>query len=100
MRDERPGLVTLEAAQRPKGAGCHGLSVARPRPLSALLRLQGDSWWAKVATILRSVTGMPDYRAHLEHLRQCHPGSKVPSEREFFEEFVRARYGDGPIRCC
>ncbi len=58
------------------------------------------SWWAKGRTILRSVSGMPDYQAHLEHLRRCHPESAVPSEREFFEEFVRARYGDGPTRCC
>jgi uncharacterized short protein YbdD (DUF466 family) len=43
---------------------------------------------------------MPDYAAHLEHLGRCHPGSPVPTEREFYEEFVRARYGDNPSRCC
>jgi uncharacterized short protein YbdD (DUF466 family) len=43
---------------------------------------------------------MPDYAAHVEHMRRCHPERKVASEREFYEEFVRARYADGPTRCC
>jgi len=50
--------------------------------------------------IVRRVMGMPDYQAHLEHLRRCHPDRPLPSEREFFDEFVRTRYGDGPTRCC
>jgi uncharacterized short protein YbdD (DUF466 family) len=51
-------------------------------------------------TFLRRVAGMPDYAAHVEHLRRCHPGEPIPSEREYFESYVRARYGDGPTRCC
>jgi uncharacterized short protein YbdD (DUF466 family) len=51
-------------------------------------------------SLLRQIAGMPDYDAHLEHLRRCHPEIPIPSEREFYEEFVRARYGDGPTRCC
>jgi uncharacterized short protein YbdD (DUF466 family) len=50
--------------------------------------------------IVRRVMGMPDYQAHLEHLRRCHPSRPLPTEREFFDEFVRTRYGDGPTRCC
>jgi uncharacterized short protein YbdD (DUF466 family) len=49
---------------------------------------------------LRRVMGMPDYQAHLEHLRRRHPGQPLPTEREFFDEFVRTRYADGPTRCC
>jgi uncharacterized short protein YbdD (DUF466 family) len=49
---------------------------------------------------LRKIAGMPDYAAHVEHLRQCHPGEPIPTEGEFYEEFVRARYADGPTRCC
>ena len=49
---------------------------------------------------VRQVMGMPDYQAHLEHLRRRHPDRPLPSEREFFDEFVRTRYGDGPTRCC
>jgi uncharacterized short protein YbdD (DUF466 family) len=50
--------------------------------------------------ILRRVAGMPDYAAHLEHLRRRHPDRPAPSEREFFEQYLRTRYGDGPTRCC
>ena len=48
----------------------------------------------------RRVMGMPDYQAHLEHLRRCHPDRPLPTEREFFDQFVRTRYADGPTRCC
>ena len=49
---------------------------------------------------IRRIAGMPDYAAHIEHLRKCHPEHAIPSEREFYDDFVRARYGDGPTRCC
>jgi uncharacterized short protein YbdD (DUF466 family) len=49
---------------------------------------------------VRQVMGMPDYQAHLEHLRRRHPDRPLPSEREFFDQFVRTRYSDGPTRCC
>ena len=49
---------------------------------------------------LRKIAGMPDYAAHLEHLRQCHPVQPIPTERQFYEEFLRTRYADGPTRCC
>jgi len=51
-------------------------------------------------TSLRRVAGMPDYSGHLEHLRRCHPDQPVPTQRQFYDEFTRARYGDGPTRCC
>lgn len=50
--------------------------------------------------LLRGIAGMPDYRAYVEHLHRCHPDRPVPSEREYFEQYVAARYGDGPTRCC
>ncbi|MFL5402765.1 MAG: YbdD/YjiX family protein [Gemmatimonadales bacterium] len=43
---------------------------------------------------------MPDYDAYAEHLRRCHPSTPIPTEREFYEEFVQTRYRDGPTRCC
>jgi uncharacterized short protein YbdD (DUF466 family) len=43
---------------------------------------------------------MPDYQAYLAHLRASHPGCPLPSEKEYFEEFVRAKYSGGPTRCC
>ncbi len=62
-----------------------------------------SAWGAKVQAalrVVRRVAGMPDYGAHVAHLRRCHPDRDVPSAREFYEEYVRTRYGDGPTRCC
>jgi len=49
---------------------------------------------------LRRLLGMPDYDAYVAHLRAHHPDRAVPTEREFYDEYVRARYADGPTRCC
>jgi uncharacterized short protein YbdD (DUF466 family) len=54
----------------------------------------------RVSRTIRRVAGMPDYAGHVEHLRHYHPDCPIPSEREYFDEFVRSRYGDGPTRCC
>lgn len=51
-------------------------------------------------TGLRRVLGMPDYPAYLRHLRRHHPDWPVPSEKEYFELYLRSRYGNGPTRCC
>lgn len=69
-------------AAGPRGSGAAGRAVAR------------------IGSVLRRLAGMPDYIAYLEHLRDFHPERPVPTEREFFEEFVRTRYQDGPTRCC
>lgn len=53
-----------------------------------------------VPAVLRRIAGMPDYSAYTEHLRRCHPERPVPSEREFYHEFVKARYEDSATRCC
>jgi uncharacterized short protein YbdD (DUF466 family) len=54
----------------------------------------------QVLRTLRRVAGMPDYAAYVEHVRARHPGRTVPSEREFYEEYVKQRYEGGPTRCC
>jgi uncharacterized short protein YbdD (DUF466 family) len=51
-------------------------------------------------TVLLRVAGMPDYAAYVGHLRRCHPERPIPTEREYFAEYVATRYGDGPTRCC
>ena len=58
------------------------------------------SMFVKLLGALRSIAGMPDYAAHLEHLRRCHPEQPIPTERQFYEAFLHTRYGDGPTRCC
>jgi uncharacterized short protein YbdD (DUF466 family) len=54
----------------------------------------------KLLGALRTIAGMPDYAAHVEHLQRYHPQTPIPSERQFYHDFVRARYEDGPTRCC
>jgi uncharacterized short protein YbdD (DUF466 family) len=54
----------------------------------------------RVLSAVRRIAGMPDYSAHVEHLRRYHPDRPVPTERQFYDEFTRARYSDGPTRCC
>jgi uncharacterized short protein YbdD (DUF466 family) len=51
-------------------------------------------------TFIRRIAGMPDYQRHLEHLQRCHPDHRIPTEKEYYEEFLAARYQDGPTRCC
>jgi uncharacterized short protein YbdD (DUF466 family) len=53
-----------------------------------------------LATLLRRLAGMPDYAAYVEHARRCHPDAPLLSERDFFRDYLRARYADGPSRCC
>jgi uncharacterized short protein YbdD (DUF466 family) len=54
----------------------------------------------KLLGALRTIAGMPDYAAHVEHLRRWHPEAPIPSEGQFYDDFISARYGDGPTRCC
>jgi uncharacterized short protein YbdD (DUF466 family) len=74
----------------------NGGNVGKVRNVARLMLLRLPTF----LTFLRRVAGMPDYVAHVEHLRRCHPGQPVPTERQFYDEFTRARYGDGPTRCC
>ena len=73
--------------------------LARPE------RSEGDGWtvvsFASVLSgTLRQIAGMPDYPAYVEHLRRCHPDRAIPSEGQFYNDFIRSRYADGPTRCC
>jgi uncharacterized short protein YbdD (DUF466 family) len=74
-----------------RGDGAEARGAAGPRGSGAVLQ---------IAKILRRIAGMPDYEAHLEHLRQHHPELPIPTRREFYERFIKNRYGDGPTRCC
>lgn len=60
----------------------------------------GEDGGRGLLAAIRRVLGMPDYQAYLRHLRAHHPGCRLPTEREFFDEFVRAKYSGGPTRCC
>lgn len=53
----------------------------------------------RILALIRRIAGMPDYARYVEHLRTCHPERPIPSEREFYDEFVRTR-GQPGTRCC
>lgn len=55
---------------------------------------------ARWLAALKRVAGMPDYAAYLAHHCAHHPDASPPSEAEYFREYVTARYGDAPTRCC
>ena len=55
---------------------------------------------ARCLTALRRIAGMPDYAAFVEHRRRHHPHDPMPTEREYYAQYVTARYGDSPTRCC
>jgi uncharacterized short protein YbdD (DUF466 family) len=75
-------------------------SHRRNRELEAKVLSRFDRTFRTFPTLLRRVAGMPDYQRHLEHLRRYHPGRSLPTEKEYYEEFLAARYQDGPTRCC
>jgi uncharacterized short protein YbdD (DUF466 family) len=51
-------------------------------------------------SVLKRVCGMPDYSGYQAHMAERHPGGVVLSEREFFDQQLNARYGNGASRCC
>jgi uncharacterized short protein YbdD (DUF466 family) len=57
-------------------------------------------WFDRASSALRRILGMPDYAAYVEHLRAYHPERPIPSEREFFKDFVEGKYREGKGRCC
>jgi len=63
-------------------------------------RRVGAAILTQLASAVRRIAGMPDYEAHVDHMRHCHPEQPVPSEREYYMEFLRSRYDDRSSRCC
>jgi uncharacterized short protein YbdD (DUF466 family) len=63
-------------------------------------RSGAGSSFSRALAALKRVLGMPDYAAYLAHLRSEHPDCPEPTEREFYDQYVRSRYGDGASRCC
>jgi uncharacterized short protein YbdD (DUF466 family) len=54
----------------------------------------------RARTAVKRIAGMPNYEAYLEHLRSCHPECPLPSEREYYELYLKQRYAGGGMRCC
>ena len=55
---------------------------------------------SRLLSAFKQITGMPDYARYLEHAREYHPDCPLLSEREFYEQYIAARYEGGGSRCC
>jgi uncharacterized short protein YbdD (DUF466 family) len=52
-----------------------------------------------VYRILGEIAGEGDYARYCEHLRARHPGTRLPTEREFYLARLQEKYSR-PSRCC
>ena len=57
-----------------------------------------DTRFAKFRRTLKQVCGMPDYERHREHALRH--GCALLSEREYYDQYLATRYGNGGSRCC
>ena len=58
------------------------------------------SCFSRLRSAVLRITGMPDYQAYLTHVRAAHPERPLPTERQYFDEYLKGRYESGPTRCC
>ena len=54
----------------------------------------------RVAKVVRTIIGAPDYERYVEHVRECHPDRAPMSRDEFAQSRMDARYSQPGNRCC
>lgn len=54
----------------------------------------------KVAKVLRTIIGAPDYERYVQHVRECHPDRTPMTRDEFAKSRMDARYNQPGNRCC
>ena len=54
----------------------------------------------RVAKVVRTIIGAPDYDRYVAHVRECHPGQAPMSREEFAKNRMEARYNQPGNRCC
>ena len=54
----------------------------------------------KVAKVVRTIIGAPDYERYLQHVRECHPDWTPMTRDEFAKSRLDARYNQPGNRCC
>lgn len=54
----------------------------------------------KIAKVVRTIIGAPDYDRYVAHVKECHPGQAVMSRDEFSKSRLEARYNQPGNRCC
>ena len=54
----------------------------------------------RVANVVRTIVGAPDYDRYLTHMAAHHPGCEVVSRDEFMKQRLESRYSRPGSRCC
>lgn len=54
----------------------------------------------KVAKVVRTIIGAPDYDRYVAHVQKCHPDRAPMSRDEFAKNRLEARYNQPGNRCC
>lgn len=54
----------------------------------------------RVAKVVRTIIGAPDYERYVEHVQKCHPGQAILSRDEFATQRLEDRYSRPGNRCC
>lgn len=57
-------------------------------------------WLRRVATIVRTVVGAPDYDRYVAHMHTHHPECEPVSLDEFMRQRMESRYSKPGARCC
>ena len=54
----------------------------------------------KIAKVVRTIIGAPDYDRYVAHVKECHPGQAAMSRDEFSKSRLESRYNQPGNRCC
>jgi uncharacterized short protein YbdD (DUF466 family) len=54
----------------------------------------------RVAKVVRTIIGAPDYERYVDHVRKCHPDRTPMTRDEFAKSRLEARYSQPGNRCC
>ncbi len=54
----------------------------------------------QLLTLIRRISGMPDYQRYLAHARTYHADRPPLTEREFYDRYLETRYSGAGSRCC
>jgi uncharacterized short protein YbdD (DUF466 family) len=54
----------------------------------------------RIARVVRTIIGVPDYERYVAHVEKCHPGQAPMSREDFAKSRMDARYNQPGNRCC
>ena len=54
----------------------------------------------RIARVLRTICGAPDYERYLAHVRSAHPEATPLPRDEWIRQRLEARYSTPGSRCC